>query len=134
MLALAFEFTLHYLLHEHLTTFEGCLLSDLLALVLNFQVFKPLNLHHGVETPLILQVLLLHDLIFLKLLVSDLQSLNKQNHPVHLLNVVLLLVDHRFGPRIDRVHVYHWLGQRLQRLPQPIKLLKFLFAFLGLLP
>ncbi len=90
--------SLHNLVDDHLLALERRSDLPLLALFLLLEKLEPFDFHHEVELLLLFDVLLLELSLFLELLVANSDNLGVENHLIHLLDVVQLLVKHHLGP------------------------------------
>mmetsp|Transcript_22904 Transcript_22904/g.26270 ORF Transcript_22904/g.26270 Transcript_22904/m.26270 type:complete len:224 (-) Transcript_22904:105-776(-) len=71
----------------------------LLDLLFMLDILQPFNFHHDVEPAVLFSVLVLESLLLLELLIPDGDALRVEDHLVHRLNVVLLLVKDLLGHR-----------------------------------
>ena len=69
------------------------------ALLLQLERLESLDLHHEIETLLLLDPLLLETLGLVQLAVADCHNLRVKHHLVHVLHVVVVLVHHLLGLR-----------------------------------
>ena len=89
---------LHNLVDQNLLALESCGNLPLLTIFLHLQKLKPLYFHHEIELLLLVEVLSLEVLLFLELLITHSDDLGVEDHLVHLLDVVQLLIKEHLGP------------------------------------
>ena len=84
---------LENLVHNDLGSPPSGSYFSLFSLLFNLYLLEPLNLHHDIQSLLLLNVVLLEHLVLLQLLVPDGDDLGKHHFHVHVLHVVVLLVQ-----------------------------------------
>ena len=93
----AFELSLLDLVNYDKRAHLLCLLSLHLTLFLELEGLKSFDLHHEVETLLLFNPLLLESLGLVELSVADGDYLRVQHHLVHVLDIIVVLVEHLLG-------------------------------------
>lgn len=92
-----FLFSLGDLLDNDSCTFPLCFDASLLLTFGFLETLQSLDLHHDVKALLFFDIVSLEFLRLFKLLVSDSNDLGIENHLVHVLNVVMLLIEFLLG-------------------------------------
>ena len=119
----SFDRALLDLIDDHLGSLLASLVLSLLSLLLFLEDLESFDLHHEVEFLLLLDPFLLEALVFVKLLVADGDDLGVEDHLVHMLDVVEVVIELLLGFGEERLSLVLFGDLELRGLDLLVSLL-----------
>mmetsp|Transcript_3143 Transcript_3143/g.7424 ORF Transcript_3143/g.7424 Transcript_3143/m.7424 type:complete len:362 (-) Transcript_3143:353-1438(-) len=89
------------LLNDDLGPSPLALQTLLLTHLVHLQSLEPLDLHHGIQVPLLFLSLTLHHALLLDLGVADGHDLGVEHHLIHVFHIIHVFIQHLLGPLED---------------------------------